>query len=117
MMSHSPNLGSVRKYRLNRNGEEFDGGKNFQLLNQPNQEKQYQTAKQAFEKGYGCRLTGDFTVKEVPGNFHISSHAYQNIYARLRIQNVIKTLDMSHKIHYLFFGDLDNITTIERQHP
>jgi hypothetical protein len=24
---------------------------------------------------------------------------------------------MSHKIHYLFFGDLDNITNIERQHP
>jgi hypothetical protein len=45
MMSHSPNLGSVRKYRLNRDGEEFDGGKNFELLNEPNQEKQYQTAK------------------------------------------------------------------------
>jgi len=62
-------------------------------------------------------LSGTFTVKEVPGNFHISSHAYQNIYARLRIENVIKTLDMSHHIEYLFFGDLDNITNIIRQHP
>jgi hypothetical protein len=56
-------------------------------------------------------------VKEVPGNFHISSHAYQNIYARLRIENVIRTLDMSHRIHYLFFGDMDNITSVAQAHP
>ena len=48
-------------------------------------ERQYQAAREAFEQKRGCRLRGDFTVKEVPGNFHISSHAYQNIYARLRM--------------------------------
>jgi hypothetical protein len=47
--------------------------------------KQYEMARNAFKKNYGCRLTGSFTVKEVPGNFHISSHAYQNIFARLMI--------------------------------
>ena len=87
------------------------------MLNEPHHDKQYDLAKHAFQNGYGCRLQGDFTVKEVPGNFHISSHAYQNIYARLRMDNVIKTLDMSHKINYLFFGDMDNITKIQKQHP
>lgn len=29
MMSHSPNLGSVQKFRLDRNGNRIDGGRNF----------------------------------------------------------------------------------------
>jgi hypothetical protein len=61
-------------------------------------------AEEAFKKQYGCRIVGAFTVKEVPGNFHISSHAYQNIYVRLAMAGVIKTLDVSHKIHSLYFG-------------
>lgn len=61
-------------------------------------------AEEAFKNQYGCRLIGSFTVKEVPGNFHISSHAYQNIYVRLAMAEKIKTLDVSHKIHSLYFG-------------
>lgn len=56
-------------------------------------------------------------MKEVPGNFHISSHAYQNIYAQLKMSGHIATLDMSHHINYLFFGDADNMSSIERSHP
>jgi len=33
------------------------------------------------------------------------------------MDNVISTLDMSHRINYLFFGDMDNITRIAQQHP
>jgi hypothetical protein len=118
MLSHSPNLGSVHKFRLDSNGAAIDPeGKDFELLREQNQERQFQLAKEAFQKGYGCRLKGDFTVKEVPGNFHISSHAYQNIYARLRIEEVMRTLDMSHEINYLFFGDLDNLTQVQKEHP
>lgn len=71
-------------------------------------------AKAAFKNNYGCRLMGSFTVKEVPGNFHISSHAYQNIFARLMIDQEIKTLDVSHIIHELYFGDISNIKTVEK---
>jgi len=49
-------------------------------------------------------MIGSFTVKEVPGNFHISSHAYQNIFTRLMIDRHIQTLDVSHIIHGLYFG-------------
>ena len=117
MLSHSANIGSVHKFRVDKRGIEVDGGRPFELLSEPHHERQYEIAKEAFQKGYGCRLKGDFTVKEVPGNFHISSHAYQNIYARLKMEGIIQTLDMSHKINHLFMGDLTNISKIQQQHP
>ena len=73
-------------------------------------------AKEAFQRKLGCRLVGSFTVKEVPGNFHVSSHAYQNIYVRLAMDGVIETLDVSHKIHELYFGDLKNVKSIQKAH-
>jgi len=66
----------------------IDSG-DFELLREPDQMKQFHMAEEAFKKQYGCRLVGSFTVKEVPGNFHISSHAYQNIYIVLAMAGVI----------------------------
>lgn len=71
----------------------------------------------AFKNKYGCRLKGQFSVKEVPGNFHISSHAYSHFYLRLSMQGHIDTLDVSHKIHYLFFGNYLNIAKLQSIHP
>ena len=45
--------------------------------------KQYTAVKNAFINQQGCRVVGSFTVKEVPGNFHISSHAYNGLYSSL----------------------------------
>ncbi len=66
--------------------------------------RQYEIAKEAFQQKRGCRITGSFTVKEVPGNFHVSSHAYQNIYTRLLIDGVISSVDTSHRIIDFYFG-------------
>lgn len=33
------------------------------------------------------------------------------------MEGEIASLDMSHRINYLFFGDADNTTTIEKAHP
>lgn len=60
---------------------------------------------------------GSFTVKEVPGNFHVSTHAYQNLYSRLMIDGVITTVDTSHKIHDFYFGDKKSIEYVEKKHP
>lgn len=79
--------------------------------------KQYQMAEEAFKNRYGCRLIGQFTVKEVPGNFHISSHAYQSIYVRLAMHGIIKTLDVSHMIHSLYFGEFSKIDHVQKAHP
>lgn len=105
-MSHHPNIGSVQKRRLDENGNFLEEG-SFEILHEPNQMRQYELAKEAFQKKLGCRLIGTFTVKEVPGNFHVSSHAYQNLYTRLIIDGVISTLDTSHKIHDFYFGTPD----------
>ena len=73
-------------------------------------------AEEAFKKNYGCRLRGSFTVKEVPGNFHISSHAYEPNYVRAFSQGLMQGLDISHKIHKLHFGTAD-VGKILSQHP
>lgn len=86
-------------------------------MREPDQMRQFQIAQEAFQKKYGCRLQGKFTVKEVPGNFHISSHAYQNIYIRLAMSGAIQTLDVSHKIHHLSFGDTDRMDRVKKAHP
>ena len=48
-------------------------------------------------------MIGSFTVKAVPGNFHLSSHGYDGLFLRT---NVIlrKKMDTSHIIHELSFG-------------
>ena len=47
MMSHHPNIGSVKKYRLDKNGNYLDRG-DFELMREPNQQKQLQMAEDAF---------------------------------------------------------------------
>lgn len=115
MMSHHPNIASVKKWRLDSSGKYIDSF-DYELLRETDQAKQYSMAKEAFQKNYGCRIMGSFTVKEVPGNFHISSHAYQNIFVRLLMDGVIQTLDVSHKIHSLYFGDSWSIDEIQKYH-
>lgn len=66
----------------------------------------------AIKQEYGCRLTGQFTVKEVPGNFHISMHAYYNLFMMLKLDGVITGLEMSHTIHQLYFGHEHHIDKI-----
>ncbi len=108
--------GSIKKYRLDKNQKRIDDT-DYELLNEPNYNKQYNNAKTAFVNQLGCRLIGSFTVKEVPGNFHISGHPYGGVYQRLVQENVISHLDASHKINQLHFGEVGNINTIYEKHP
>lgn len=71
----------------------------------------------AFRNNWGCRLIGSFTVKEVPGNFHISCHAYFNHYMQMKAENLLTDLDTSHTIHQLYFGRETHLTTIKQHHP
>lgn len=51
--------------------------------------------------GEGCNIVGVLTIKKVPGNFHISTHAHSDL-----MKKVIKKedLNLSHVIHHLSFG-------------
>jgi len=50
----------------------------------------------------------------VPGNFHISSHAYQNIIPAFMNQNKLTTIDLSHQINHISFGDDSDLKQIKR---
>lgn len=62
MMSHHPNIGSIKKYRLDANGERLDKT-DFEILREPDQAKQLEMAEKAFRYQYGCHIQGSFTVK------------------------------------------------------
>ena len=49
-----------------------------------------------------------FFVNKVPGNFHISSHAFAPTIQKLAIENKLD-IDLNHKINYLSFGDDEEI--------
>ena len=55
----------------------------------------------------GCRIKGDFRVKLVPGNFHISFHNYVPEFQGL-LQKGLYEPDFSHIIKTLEFGFIDS---------
>ena len=59
----------------------------------------------------GCTLSGFVFINKVPGNFHISGHHYPEAFQRLIMRG--HSLDFSHKINHLSFGDLEDIKHIE----
>lgn len=54
-------------------------------------------------------------MNKVPGNFHISSHAYGNILNVVFQRAGINTIDLSHSIKHLSFGDDADIKDIKKQ--
>ena len=116
MLSHSPNIGSVEKWRIDKEGSYLDR-RSFELLREQNAGKQLQMVREALSNKYGCRLIGSFTVKEVPGNFHVSCHAYFNHYMQMKMEGKLTTLDTSHTIHQLYFGRERHLKAIKSRHP
>lgn len=53
-------------------------------------------------------------VNKVPGNFHISSHAFGSYLPRIFAEARINTLDLSHNINHLSFGDEGDLTRIKK---
>lgn len=71
----------------------------------------------AIKNKYGCRIRGSFTVKEVPGNFHVSCHGYFNHYMQTKMEGVLDKLNTSHIINSLYFGKEHHLNTIKSRHP
>ena len=70
----------------------------------------------------GCRLSGFIKVYRVPGNFHIATHAYQDIYQMLKNQG--RKFDFTYEVGHISFGnkqDFDYISQqfedLEMEHP
>jgi Endoplasmic reticulum vesicle transporter/Endoplasmic Reticulum-Golgi Intermediate Compartment (ERGIC) len=124
MGSHSLNVhGLITKTKLDKDGnslgsfleaktgdkkKETDGKDGHNHPNPPN----YEDVKKAILAEEGCRLEGTISVLRVPGNFHISTHAYGNIIAKLISEGIFAT-DLSHKINHISFGDETDIKNIK----
>ena len=71
-------------------------------------------AKEAFIKQEGCQLYGYLLVNKVPGNFHISSHAYGAVLGIIMSETGLSSFDLSHTINRLSFGKLDDLEYIAK---
>lgn len=60
----------------------------------------------------GCKIVGNFSVKAVPGNFHISFHNYGDLFQYL-IQRGIWEPDFSHRFKKLNFGRNSSKSNVE----
>lgn len=60
---------------------------------------------------------GSFTVKEVPGNFHVSCHAYYNHFMEMVREGVVRELNMTHQVNQLYFGKEHHLQRLKGIHP
>jgi len=77
------------------------------------EQPEYEEVKKAIQDKEGCRLYGTFYVNKVPGNFHISSHAFGTTIQRLFSEGLMQW-DVTHKINHISFGDDSQIKEIKK---
>ena len=58
--------------------------------------------KKELKENQGCRIAGFIEVVRVPGNFHISHHAFGDLLNALNAEEIY--LDNSFRINHLSFG-------------
>jgi len=109
MGSHSVNIhGSLTKYNLSSKGlvigEEKYKTVDLKGKDEDTEMPDYEQVKKQIINGEGCQIKGDFLVNKVPGNFHISSHAYGPIIQMLIAEGYF-SFDVSHRINHLSFGE------------
>lgn len=109
MGSHVVNVeGSMRKIRMDPNGRTLS---EEDLLGHA-AAMDTESVRKQFNDKEGCRLVGNIKVNKVPGNFHISSHAFHDKIHSI-VGNEINKLDFSHEILHLSFGENQDIQAIQ----
>jgi len=123
MGSHEVNIhGSLYKTRLSRAGQAI-ASKEAMFTMEDHHGKQdsghthedvdVNIIKEALKNGEGCKLKGFFSVNKVPGNFHISAHAYGHQLNSIFGGNKNYELDLSHTVTHISFGDDDELKDIK----
>ena len=69
---------------------------------------------EAMDNNEGCRVEGTVIINKVPGNFHLSTHAFGDVVQKIYMQG--RSLDFSHTIHHLSFGDDRMMKDIQRRY-
>jgi len=104
-------IGSYLEAKTGDNKNEITDHNSDHHSNHPRLPK-YEDVKKAVLDKEGCKLEGTIQVLRVPGNFHISTHAYGSIVAKLLSEGIFK-LDLSHKINHISFGDESDLRHIK----
>jgi len=124
MGSHMLNIrGHLKKMPIDKDGKQI-GTQYYQDFEKPSadnhghgggEESQpdYETVKGELLNQQGCRLSGYVEVNKVPGNFHISSHAYGPTIQQLAGQRLFDKYDLSHRIKHISFGPIGDIEEIK----
>ena len=114
---HTSNVkGTLQKTRLDQNGkvieknsEKMGEDKEHEVI-QPNREE----LKKALKDKEGCRLEGSISVLRLPGNFHVSSHAFYNIIKEFRANGTNINFDITHTVNHISFGEEKDIEMIKK---
>lgn len=120
MGSHSVNIeGNLHKHTLDSNGKIFSSEKYKTVDHKSDDEHDsvempdYELVKNQITNKEGCRIDGYFIVNKVPGNFHISSHAYGPIIQRLLMDQIFD-FDVTHKVNHISFGEDNELKEVKK---
>ena len=80
----------------------MDDGAHFSNANN-DMESIYAETIKAMDEEEGCLLEGTVIINKVPGNFHLSTHAFGYVIQKIYMNG--RKLDFTHTIHHLSFGN------------
>lgn len=120
MGSHTVNVhGSLTKNKLDSNGRVIGQEiyRKAKLSHDDSQEEEempdIELVQKEIKNNEGCQVFGHFYVNKVPGNFHMSSHAYGRIIQQLASMGMLR-FDVSHTINSLSFGENAELSKIRK---
>ena len=100
--------GQLFKKRLSQSGEVLS--EQNVLDNIQNRYDMLEKVREELDQKMGCQMQGYVQINRVPGNFHISTHAYGDIVIALQMQGYV--FDFSYKINHVSFGKQEDMTEI-----
>ena len=105
--------GELHKHRIDADGKNI----NIETWKEKNENRRVilDKIKRELKEEQGCRIEGFIDVVRVPGNFHISHHAFRDILQALERDGI--KLDNSFKINHLSFGQKTDMESIARRFP
>ena len=83
------------------------------LDNIQNRYDMLEKVREELDQKMGCQMQGYVQINRVPGNFHISTHAYGDIVIALQMQGYV--FDFSYKINHVSFGKQEDMTEIQKR--
>jgi len=81
-----------------------------------NFEQEHKDLMNAIHNKEGCRMHGNFSISEIPGNFHFSFNEKIALYKKLS-ENDIKAVSLDFTLHHLTFGMDPNQKVILSRYP